>query len=86
MNHLLHQLETKGYLTRAQQPDSTAHDHRSHIVRLTDRGWAASAAIRLTTARLDRDWRRAVGEDAYADLAQGLERLQEVIDSEAPCR
>ena len=40
MNHLLHQLESGGYLVRESHPD----DRRTRVVRLTDRGWAARRA------------------------------------------
>src|SRR4051812_13755032 len=36
MNHLLHQLETAGYLLREAHP----LDRRTRVVRLTERGWA----------------------------------------------
>ena len=50
MNHLLHQLETGGYIVREAHPD----DRRTRVVRLTERGWAATARDRSTTMRAAR--------------------------------
>jgi len=41
MNHLLHQLETSGYIVREAHPD----DRRIRVVRLTERGWAVQSVI-----------------------------------------
>jgi DNA-binding MarR family transcriptional regulator len=80
MNHLLHQLESGGYLTR----EPHAADRRVHVVRLTDRGWAASAVISEATARLDAQWRAALGDDVITTLAQALAELHHVIDRQRP--
>jgi DNA-binding MarR family transcriptional regulator len=77
MNHLLHQLEAGGYLTRESHPD----DRRTRVVRLTERGWAAMSVIRATMARLEREWQQALGEDVYDGLARALEQLQEVLEA-----
>lgn len=76
MNHLLHQLESGGYITR--QPQST--DRRTHVVRLTDRGWAALRVISEATARLDAQWRTALGDDVIRTLAEALEELHRLFD------
>ena len=76
MNHLLHQLETGGYITRESHPD----DRRTRVVRLTERGWAAEGVIRETMGRLEREWSQALGEDVYSSLARALEQLQEVLE------
>jgi DNA-binding MarR family transcriptional regulator len=76
MNHLLHQLESGGYIVRQAHPD----DRRTRVVRLTERGWAAQKVIEQTMARLERSWYRALGEDVYAGLSNALERLQEVLE------
>ena len=57
MNHLLHQLESGGYLVREAHPD----DRRTRVVRLTERGWAAVGVIRQTMVRLEHEWARALG-------------------------
>src|SRR3954454_3516303 len=79
MNHLLHQLEVGGYLTRESHPD----DRRTRVVRLTDRGWAAFGVMRQTILRMEREWFRALGEDLYGQLARALMRLEEVLDEQA---
>ncbi len=76
MNHLLHQLESGGYLTRESHP----HDRRNRVVRLTERGWAAVGVMRATMARLEREWSQALGEDVYAGLAHALDRLEDFLE------
>jgi DNA-binding MarR family transcriptional regulator len=78
MNHLLHQLEEGGYITRESHPD----DRRTRVVRLTERGWAALAVIGETTTRLERHWADALGPELYAGLAHALLRLEQVLDEE----
>ena len=78
MNHLLHQLEEGGYITRESHPD----DRRTRVVRLTDRGWAAIGVIRETMTRLERHWAEALGPELYAGLAHALLRLEQVLDDE----
>lgn len=82
MNHLLHQLEAGGYLTRESHPD----DRRTRVVRLTERGWGAMAVIRSTMSRVEREWRQELGEDVYDGLAVALEQLQEVLEAKATTR
>jgi DNA-binding MarR family transcriptional regulator len=82
MNHLLHQLEAGGYLTRESHPD----DRRTRVVRLTERGWAAMSVIEATMNRLEREWHQALGEDVYDGLAVALEQLQEVLEAKASSR
>ena len=79
MNHLLHQLETSGYLTRDTSA-TDALDHRRRVVKLTERGRAAQTTIRRTTSQLDQDWRQALGAQAYRNLAEALERLRGVAE------
>jgi DNA-binding MarR family transcriptional regulator len=78
MNHLLHQLEAGGYLTRESHPD----DRRTRVVRLTERGWAAAEVIHETTLRLEREWSQALGEAVYEDLARALMKLEGVFDEQ----
>ena len=77
MNHLLHQLEISGYLTR-ETSAASASDHRRRVIRLTERGRAAQASITGTMTRLDRDWYQALGPEAFGNLAQALEQLNGV--------
>jgi DNA-binding MarR family transcriptional regulator len=76
MNHLLHQLETAGYLLREGHP----LDRRTRVVRLTERGWAAVDVIRSTAVEIEDAWRQSLGERAYADLQHALFRLESVLD------
>ena len=82
MNHLLHQLESGGYIVREAHPD----DRRTRVVRLTERGWAARRVIRQTMARLEQEWSQALGEDVYDGLARALERLQDVLEKQNGAR
>jgi DNA-binding MarR family transcriptional regulator len=74
MNHLLHQLETSGYLSRKTAATS-ASDHRRRVIRLTERGRAAQATITGTMSRLDRAWHQALGPEVFENLARALEQL-----------
>lgn len=78
MNHLLHQLESGGYILREAHPD----DRRTRVVRLTERGWAAQAVIAQTMVRVENEWFQALGEDVYGCLSRALERLQDVLDAQ----
>lgn len=76
MNHLLHQLEAGGYIKRESHPD----DRRTRVVRLTERGRQAAAVIDQTMERLEREWVTALGDEAYDNLADALERLSGYFD------
>jgi DNA-binding MarR family transcriptional regulator len=76
MNHLLHQLESGGYILRESHPD----DRRTRVVRLTERGWQAAGIIDEAMERLEQEWRVALGEEAYAALAVSLEGLSQHLD------
>jgi DNA-binding MarR family transcriptional regulator len=78
MNHLLHQLESSGYIHRESHPD----DRRTRVVRLTERGWAAQSVIQQTTTRLELEWRQALGEDTYGGLSNALDRLHDVLEKQ----
>ena len=82
MNHLLHQLEASGYIVREAHPD----DGRTRVVRLTERGWQAQAVIRETMARLEHEWRLALGDDVYGGLSRALELLQNVLEDQQSSR
>ena len=82
MNHLLHQLESGGYIVREAHPD----DRRTRVVRLTQRGWDAAQVIDRTTARVEAEWFKALGEDVYSDLSRALTRLQEVLEENVAAR
>ncbi|MGZ4535200.1 MAG: MarR family winged helix-turn-helix transcriptional regulator [Nocardioidaceae bacterium] len=77
MNHLLHQLEEQGYLTRESHP----HDRRTRVVRLTERGWAVAKVIDEVFVEIEGEWSEALGEDSYAALQQALLELEGYLDS-----
>jgi len=68
VNYLLKQLEELGYLTRT----GDERDQRSKRIQLTARGLAAAKNIRATVRRIEREWRRELGEERFADLQQLL--------------
>lgn len=76
MNHLLHQLETGGYILREAHP----RDRRTRVVRLTERGWAAVSVIRETAMRVEAEWADALGQETYLQLRRSLARLEAVLD------
>ncbi len=76
MNHLLHQLETAGYLRRESHP----RDRRTRVVRLTDRGWEVAQAITATCLRIEESWLAALGEQPYAEMRSALLGLEKVLD------
>lgn len=76
MNHLLHQLESGGYILREAHPD----DRRTRLVRLTPRGREAAQVIRGTMERLEKDWSCELGDEVYAGLSHALERLTEILE------
>lgn len=76
MNHLLHQLETGGYIRRESHP----RDRRTRVVRLTERGWAAFDVIRQTSMQVEAAWAEALGPETYGHLRHALARLENVLD------
>jgi DNA-binding MarR family transcriptional regulator len=78
MNHLLHQLESAGYLSREAHPG----DRRTRVVRLTARGRAAAEVIREVAQGIEVEWKQAMGTRTYHDLRRALVRLDEILDGE----
>jgi DNA-binding MarR family transcriptional regulator len=76
MNHLLHQLESQGYLVRESHP----RDRRTRVVRLTERGWAALGVIRMSIAEIEKEWADALGESHYVGLRYALAELESYLD------
>jgi DNA-binding MarR family transcriptional regulator len=78
MNHLLGQLERSGYLRR--EPNGSGRsDARYKVVRVTRRGAAARASIQQSLDRLEAEWRRALGRDAFDALLGHLQRLNGLL-------
>jgi hypothetical protein len=65
-----------------QRPGVLALRTKTRVVRLTERGWAASEVIRDTTLRLERQWSQALGDAVYEDLARALMKLEAIFDEQ----
>jgi DNA-binding MarR family transcriptional regulator len=68
LNHLLGQLERRGYLER--RPD--ADDGRSRRIGLTPRGTRAVAVIRAAVAEMEDDWKERLGARRFEQLRRSL--------------
>ena len=73
VNHLLGQLERRGYLERRDDPD----DLRSRRIHLTRRGRSAARIIREAVTEVEHDWERRLGSKRLASLRQLLRELCE---------
>jgi DNA-binding MarR family transcriptional regulator len=74
LNHLLGQLERRGYLTREADPE----DGRSKRIRLTARGTRAALLIRETVTELEDAWAQQLGLKRFAQLRTLLQELNKV--------
>jgi DNA-binding MarR family transcriptional regulator len=73
--YLVNDLEGLGYVERVPDPA----DGRAKLVRLTVRGLRAQSAGREVVSQIERDWSRALGQDAYRELRGHLERLNDLL-------
>jgi DNA-binding MarR family transcriptional regulator len=73
LNHLLGQLEHRGYLGRRADPD----DKRSKRIALTRRGIRAIAVIRAAVAEMEDSWARQLGARRFEQLRSLLQDLNE---------
>jgi DNA-binding MarR family transcriptional regulator len=73
MSELVLDLEAKGYLTR--RPD--AHDKRTKLIELSDRGWAAMGAALAALEEMERELEQRVGASQVQSLRHTLEILAE---------
>lgn len=64
MNQLLRSLERLGYVARSDAED----DGRARIVRLTERGQAAYAAMADALVEIEREWRAHLGAERFNQL------------------
>ena len=71
MAELVVDLEAKGYLTR--RPD--AHDKRTKVIELSERGWAAVAAALEAFAEMERGLEERLGASRLQSLRRTLEML-----------
>src|SRR5579872_6778245 len=64
LNHLLGQLEQRGYLSRDADPE----DGRSKRIRLTPRGTKAAIVIRAAVAEMEDRWTHQLGRTRFNQL------------------
>jgi DNA-binding MarR family transcriptional regulator len=64
-------LEAGGYVEVVPDP----HDRRARIVRLTDRGRSANAAVRRRLAEVEQEWADRVGPERWAGARAVLTEL-----------
>lgn len=74
LNHLLGQLERRGYLTREADPE----DGRSKRIRLTTRGVKAGFVIREAVTEMEDAWAQQLGPKRFAQLRTLLQDLNQV--------
>jgi DNA-binding MarR family transcriptional regulator len=75
-SHLVDQLERSGYVRRT--PDPT--DARARLVRLAERALTAKPLADAVVARVEQEWRAALGERRWAALEDALTRLRVLTD------
>jgi DNA-binding MarR family transcriptional regulator len=73
LNHLLGQLEQRGYLSRDADPD----DGRSKRITLTRRGTKAVTVIRAAVAEMEDGWARQLGPKRFNQLRLLLRALNQ---------
>jgi DNA-binding MarR family transcriptional regulator len=71
LNYLLGQMEELGYLTRTEDKA----DRRFKRIRLTQRGRAASAAMREIVLEIEGEWTGKLGRRRFAELRKLLAQL-----------
>lgn len=76
MGYLIDYLEGRGYMART--PDPT--DQRAKIVRLTERGRAATQVARSGLTQLEEEWGRQLGGDRMRQLHALLAELVAAIE------
>jgi DNA-binding MarR family transcriptional regulator len=74
MNHLLAELEARGYLERVE----VHGDGRARILRLTAKGRRLTKVIQRSSANIERRWSQALGSARMRDLKTALEELDTI--------
>jgi len=77
MTELVSYLEKHGYVYRTRDPN----DGRAWIIRFTERGAALDQVARRALQDKEREWAQALGEEAYLQLRELLERLRVVAEA-----
>jgi DNA-binding MarR family transcriptional regulator len=73
LNHLLGQLEQRGYLTRDTDPE----DGRSKRISLTQRGTKAAIVIRAAVTEIEDSWTHQLGPKRFNQLRTLLQDLNQ---------
>ena len=73
LNHLLGQLEHRGYIERQPDPD----DKRSKRIALTPRGTRAGIVIRQAVSEMEDAWKQQLGPKRFAELRILLQELNQ---------
>ncbi|MCT7656820.1 MarR family winged helix-turn-helix transcriptional regulator [Mycobacterium deserti] len=73
---LIGQLERAGYVVRAPDPS----DARARLVTLSDKGVALCQIAGAEVARVEREWRTFLGDDAFTQLHEALTALRAITD------
>jgi DNA-binding MarR family transcriptional regulator len=76
LNHLLGQLEQRGYLERDADPE----DGRSKRINLTPRGHEAISVIRQAVTEMENRWAKQLGRERFNQLRALLEELNQHTD------
>jgi DNA-binding MarR family transcriptional regulator len=76
LNHLLGQLEQRGYLERDADPE----DGRSKRINLTPRGHDAIGVIRQAVTEMENRWAKQLGRERFNQLRTLLEELNQPTD------
>jgi DNA-binding MarR family transcriptional regulator len=74
LNHLLGQLEQRGYLSR----DADTDDKRSKRINLTPRGTKAISIIREAVAEIEDSWTKQLGPNRFDQLRTLLQDLNQL--------
>ena len=77
MTELVSELEKRGYVNRTRDPS----DGRAWIIRFTERGAALDQVARRALQETEREWAQALGQPAYRQLVEHLERLLAVAEA-----
>ena len=73
---LVAHLVRHGYLDRA--PDPT--DHRAHLIRRTERGWAVRRTAQRAGEQVRAEWASQLGEEPMRLLLEQLRSLSELVE------
>lgn len=73
---LVDQLEGAGYATREPDPS----DARARLVTLSDKGVDVCRMAAAEVARVEKQWRKHLGDKAFDDLRTALISLREITD------